>query len=127
MTYTVSVRHHLNATHSLPIETGPESTPHTHPFTIDVDVTGPTLGPDGFLIDIIQINHHLHTLLTRYEGTTLNNQQEFTDTTPTIEEIARILWIGLLPALKTTTITDLKVRVWESTQASASYQGPVPP
>jgi 6-pyruvoyl-tetrahydropterin synthase len=127
MAYSVSVRQPLHAKHVLPIESGPESTVHTHPFIIDVDVTGPTLDSNGFLLDIIHLNRTLHTLLSRFNGTVLNDQHEFQETVPTLEEIARILWIGLLPALKNTTVNELRVRVWESTQASAAYEGAIPP
>lgn len=127
MTYTVSIRQPLTAAHTLPIETGPEQTVHTHPFLVDIEVTGTKLDTNGFLINIIDLNHHLHTLLSRFNNTTLNDHPEFQETLPTLEEIARILWTSLIPALRHTPIDELNVRVWESPTASAAYHGAIPP
>ena len=95
---------------------------HSHSYQVEVQLEGPTLNQQGYLVDIDEFERHLKDVLDYYRDRTLNDLPEFRDVNPSIEHLARILCGALSDRLKAPNITALTVRVWESTKAWALYR-----
>lgn len=120
--YKLSVQRELIAQHFLTVpNAGPENDWHSHHFQIDVQLSGPTLNENGYLVDIVEVEKHLDNLVGRYEDTTLNDLPEFQGLNPSVEHFARILCTSLDESLSAPNVEQLTVRVWEDDQAWASY------
>lgn len=120
--YELSVHTDLIAQHYLTIpDCGPENEWHSHHFKLEIQLSGPALNEDGYLIDIVAVENHLDELVDRYQDSTLNDLPEFEDLNPSIEHFARILCESVRDALDTSHLNELTVRIWEDEHAWASY------
>jgi 6-pyruvoyltetrahydropterin/6-carboxytetrahydropterin synthase len=95
---------------------------HSHCYHVEVQLEGPTLNQQGYLVDIAEIERHLEDVLAHYRDRTLNDLPEFRGVNPSIEHLVRILCGALSDRLKAPNITALSVRVWESANAWALYR-----
>jgi 6-pyruvoyltetrahydropterin/6-carboxytetrahydropterin synthase len=123
MSYEIGVNATFPARHHLVGDFGPARDPHSHEYRLDVAVTGPSLQADGTLIDISQLDAALATIVAELTGQDLNVVPELTEANPTAEVVARYVHDRLAPALRAHGLAELRVRVWESTAAYASYTG----
>ncbi len=75
---------------------------HEHTWRVTVTLAKPSLGKFGVAVDFVRLKEELARLLKPYQGTLLNDQDAFSDTPPTAENIA--IWVagwflGLYPEL----------------------------
>ena len=123
--YSVSVHKKFISQHYLPNELGKEQSPHSHHYTVEACVFGEILTSEGFLIDIIELQHTLDSLLIQFEDKLLNDLQEFRGSNPSLETVAFVIWEKIKSALQNPRITCLKVTVWEEEGPCASYEGAI--
>ena len=76
----------------------------------------------GYLIDIVNIENTLETLVAYYRDRTLNELPEFAGLNPSIEHFSRILCQALAAQIAAPNISALTVRLWENEIAWAAYQ-----
>lgn len=120
--YEVTVATEMIAQHYLTVpDPGPEGTPHSHQYEIQITCTGPDLNEYDYLIDIDDLNAALERLTDRYEDALLNDLPEFEDVNPSVERFADILAGRLTEQLNLTGIDELTVTIWETNDAAASY------
>ena len=121
--YALAVRREFDAQHAL-IEGdwGAENQVHTHHYQLELQLSGETLDQHGFLVDIVDVEHHLDDLVNGYREKTLNDLPEFHGLNPSIEHFARILCNALSGRIKAVNISNLKVTLWENNIAWASYE-----
>jgi 6-pyruvoyltetrahydropterin/6-carboxytetrahydropterin synthase len=121
--YTLAVRRDFNAQHALiGGDWGAENQTHTHHYVLELQLAGDKLNQHGFLVDIVDVEHHLDELVRNYQEKTLNDLDEFSSLNPSIEHFARILCMRLNDQLKADHLTSLKVTLWENDIAWASYE-----
>lgn len=121
--YTVSVQRRFTAYHYLiGGDWGAENQLHPHPYRVEVQLHGPALDEHGYLVDIVEIERRLDSLIAAYRDQTLNDQPAFAGRNPSLEHFARILAEALWPQLPRQRLTHLTVVVWENEEAWASYQ-----
>lgn len=120
--YTVSVRRDFVAQHFLTVpDCGPENEWHSHHFEAEIRVRGPELGPQGYLVDITELEEALEAQIERYGDATLNEFPEFEGKNPSVEHFARFLAHRVLDRIPSDRLDSLTCRLWEDEQAWASY------
>ncbi len=122
--YTLGVQKNFIARHYLiGGDWGPENKEHTHHYTLEIRLSGPTLNQHGYLVDIVRVEERLDALITRYRDALLNELPEFSGLNPSIEHFARILWEGFTQSISLPHIDRVRVRLWESDTAWVEYEG----
>ena len=120
--YSVAVQRKFVAQHFLiGGDWGAENQKHSHAYAIELILSGDRLDQHGYLVDIVDIEHHLDGLVAYYRDRTLNELPEFAGLNPSIEHFARIVCATLAARLKANTLTTMTVKLWETDIAWASY------
>jgi 6-pyruvoyltetrahydropterin/6-carboxytetrahydropterin synthase len=125
MSFEVGVVAHFTARHHLVGDFGPSSLPHEHAYKVEAGVSGGTLQDDGTLFDLTRLQAALQAVLGDLEGRDLNDIAGLAEPNPSAEVVARYLFGRIAPALAEQRLDRLQIRVWESAEAYASYNGPV--
>ena len=121
--YSVAVQRKFVAQHFLiGGDWGAENRKHSHAYAIEVILTGDRLDQHGYLVDIVDIEHHLDGLVAYYRDQTLNELPEFSGLNPSIEHFSRIASEQLAARISAGTLTALTVVIWENEIAWASYR-----
>ncbi len=121
--YTVAVKRDFVAQHFLiGGDWGAENERHSHHYYVEVQLAGPSLDTHGFLVDIVDIETHLETLVAYYQDRTLNELPEFEGLNPSIEHFARIFCQALSGRVQTPNLKAITVRMWENEIAWAAYR-----
>jgi 6-pyruvoyltetrahydropterin/6-carboxytetrahydropterin synthase len=126
---TVTPPYHLTVTrtfvaqHFLTVPNpGPEGTPHSHQFQVEVEFGGQELNEYGYLVDIDAVDELLDRLERRYRDTLLNDLPEFDGLNPSVEHFAQLFGDRVEAELAESTPTHLTVRIWEDDTAWASHR-----
>jgi 6-pyruvoyltetrahydropterin/6-carboxytetrahydropterin synthase len=121
--YTVAVKRDFVAQHFLiGGDWGAENEWHSHHYAVEVQLHGASLDQHGYLVDIVDIEHHLNALVDAYKDKTLNDLPEFTGLNPSIEHFSRIFCEQLAGRIKAHTLSAITLKIWENEIAWASYQ-----
>jgi 6-pyruvoyltetrahydropterin/6-carboxytetrahydropterin synthase len=121
--YTLAVRREFDARHALiGGDWGAENKIHTHHYVLELQISGEMLNQHGFLVDIVEVEHHLDDLIDGCRGKSLNDLPEFAGLNPSIEHFARILRDALDSRIKAANVSSLKVTLWENDIAWASFE-----
>ena len=121
--YTVAVKRDFVAQHYLiGGDWGAENERHSHHYVVEVQLYGETLDQNGYLVDIVDIEANLETLINHYRDKTLNDLPEFAGLNPSIEHFARIFCTQLAERIQAETLTAVTLKIWENEIAWASYQ-----
>ena len=121
--YTVAVKRDFVAQHYLiGGDWGAENEWHSHHYAVEVQLHGATLDQHGYLVDIVDIEHHLEALTAHYKDKTLNDLPEFAGLNPSIEHFARIVCHRLADRVRADNLTAVTVRIWENDIAWTSFR-----
>jgi 6-pyruvoyltetrahydropterin/6-carboxytetrahydropterin synthase len=121
--YTVSVTRDFIARHFLiGGDWGPENYEHAHHYRVEVQLEGAFLDQHGYLVDIVDIEGKLESVVEIYRDKILNELPEFSGLNPSIEHFARIFSEGLSSDLEAPNLAAITVKIWENEIAWASFQ-----
>ncbi len=121
--YTLSVKRDFIARHFLiGGDWGPENFPNSHHYVLELQMSGLELDQHGYLVDIVDVEKHLDTIVSYYQEQMLNDKPEFEGLNPSIEHFARILARTLSERIKAENIAVLKVVLWENASSWAAYE-----
>jgi 6-pyruvoyltetrahydropterin/6-carboxytetrahydropterin synthase len=121
--YTVAVKRDFVAQHFLiGGDWGAENEWHSHHYHVELQLSGPSLDQHGYMVDIVDIEGHLDTLVAYYRDKTLNDLPEFAGLNPSIEHFARILCQGLSERIQAPNLSRVAVQVWENDIAWARFE-----
>jgi 6-pyruvoyltetrahydropterin/6-carboxytetrahydropterin synthase len=121
--YTVAVKRNFIAQHYLiGGDWGAENHLHSHHYVLELQLEGAELDQHGYLVDIVDIETHLETLVAEYRDQTLNDLPAFEGLNPSIEHFSRILCQELDHRIQAVNIRTLTVVLWENEIAWASYR-----
>ena len=121
--YTVAVKRDFVAQHFLiGGDWGAENEWHSHHYQVEVQLEGATLDQHGYLVDIVDIEHHLNSLVARYRDKTLNDLPEFAALNPSIEHFACIFCQAMAARIHAPNISTITIKIWENDIAWASYR-----
>lgn len=100
---------------------GPENFPNSHHYVLELQLEGAELDQHGYLVDILDVEHHMDEVVGYYREQMLNDKPEFAGLNPSLEHFARILATSLSERIHAANISGLKVVLWENPSAWASY------
>ncbi len=121
--YSVAVKRDFIAQHYLiGGDWGAENQLHSHHYALELILEGIELDQHGYLVDIVQIENALETLIARYRDQTLNELPEFDSLNPSIERFSRLLCQALAEQIAASNIDALTVKLWENEIAWAAYR-----
>ena len=121
--YTLAIRRDFIAQHYLVGgDWGAENERHSHHYQIEVQIEGEHLDRHGYLVDILDLEAALDSLVGRFRDQTLNDQPEFAGLNPSLEHFCRILCQHFTGRIQAENIAVLSVRLWENQIAWAAYR-----
>ena len=121
--YTVAVKRDFVAQHFLiGGDWGPENDLHSHHYVIELQLAGASLDQHGYLVDIVDIEANLDTLVAEYRDKTLNELSAFIGLNPSIEHFSRILCETLNERVSAPNISVFTFKLWENEIAWAAYR-----
>lgn len=99
---------------------GDENRLHSHHYRVQVSIEGRELNAHGYLIDIVELEGTLTSVIGQFRDRTLNDQAVFGGSNPSLERFARILHEALAARMP---LGDarLTVTLWENESDCASY------
>jgi 6-pyruvoyltetrahydropterin/6-carboxytetrahydropterin synthase len=122
--YELAVRRAFIARHALiGGDWGRENLPNSHRYLLELRLSGQKLDRHGFLVDIVDVERHLDSVIERYRDQLLNELAEFKDLNPSLENFARIIAIALQQRLSSTGVSQVHVVLWEDDSAWVAYSG----
>lgn len=121
--YTLGVQRDFVAQHYLiGGDWGAENQLHSHHYRVELRLEGDKLDEHGYLVDIVDVEHHLNALVSHYRDKTLNDLPEFEGLNPSIEHFSRILCGAIWATVKRKSLTSVTVVIWENDIAWTSYR-----
>ena len=120
--YELDITREFSAAHMLKGYDGLCSNLHGHNWTVQVFIQAGQLDDIGIAADFTVIKRVLTEILAQFDHKYLNELPEFQGINPTSENIARILFEKLAPAVAKPGIRLNRVRVCESPTSGATYR-----
>ena len=121
--YTLGVKRNFIARHFLiGGDWGPENSPNSHHYVLELQLVGEQLDEHGYLVDIVDVEKHLNEVVNYYREQMLNDKLEFAGLNPSLEHFACIIATSLDDRIQADNITALKVVLWENESAWAAYE-----
>lgn len=123
MMYSVAVKRDFIAQHFLiGGDWGAENQLHSHHYQVEVQLEGQELDRQGYLVDIVDIEHKLDSLVAYFRDRTLNELPEFAGLNPSIEHFSRILCQAFAARITAPNISEVMLKIWENDIAWAAYR-----
>jgi len=123
--YSVAVTRDFIANHYLiGGDWGAENNPHAHHYVLEVNIESDTLDKHGYLVDIVDIEAALTSVVDYFRDSMLNDKPEFAGLNPSIEHFSRIISEKLLAGITKEGGGILTVKLWENESCWASYRTP---
>ena len=120
--YELDITREFSAAHMLKGYDGLCSNLHGHNWTVQVFIRADRLDDIGIAADFTVIKRVLTEILSQFDHKYLNELPEFQGINPTSENIARIIFEKLAPAVAKPGIKLDRVRVCESPTSGATYR-----
>jgi 6-pyruvoyltetrahydropterin/6-carboxytetrahydropterin synthase len=121
--YQVSVQRTFIAQHYLTGgDWGKENQVHSHPYRLELILSGHKLDQHYYLVDIVMIEKYLDEIIERYQDRVLNDLPEFSEKNPSIELFAEILCKGFHQKIQAENILKIRVVLWENKNAWAAFE-----
>lgn len=96
---------------------------HGHNYTLDVTVTGKVDPMTGMVMNMTELKAIVNAILAEFDHKHLNEDTPyFKERIPTTENIVRVLWSRIMPALPQD-VTLAKLRLYEMNDLWAEYDG----
>lgn len=118
--YRLTVHDYFSSAHQLKGYKGKCETIHGHNWKVEVDVQGERLNEIGLLMDFHDLRRMLRDILERLDHVLLNEVEEFRESNPSSEHVARHVYESLGKKLSPG-VSVSSVTVWESENARATY------
>lgn len=124
--YSLGVSRRFSARHFLVGgDWGDENIEHSHDYRMELILESTELDRNGFLVDIVEVEHHMDEVAADLRGTTLNSLDDFQDLNPSIEQLATVIHGAFRKRLAHVPLAALTVTIWEDDIAWTSYRAAV--
>lgn len=100
---------------------GAENSLHEHHYKIELRLSSESLDRHGYLVDLVDVEMHLETIIAGYREKTLNELAPFKGKNPSLELFARILWMDFQKRLGSDYPVEIEIRLWENDFAWAQW------
>lgn len=121
--FEIEVQDEFSAAHALKLYDGSWETRHGHNWKVSVVMRSETLDRIGVVVDFEQLKPALRGVLKEFETISFNDHKDFKDDklNPSTENIAKTICERLAAKLPQGGARIVKVTVWETPDASATY------
>ncbi|MBN2106946.1 MAG: 6-carboxytetrahydropterin synthase QueD [Deltaproteobacteria bacterium] len=119
--YEISIQTVFSAAHRLRNYQGDCEALHGHNWKVQVTVQARKLNDLGLAIDFKLLKKMTNETLARLDHACLNDIAPFCDMNPSSENIARVLFEEMKAGIGAYGVSLVRVSVWESDNAWASY------
>jgi 6-pyruvoyltetrahydropterin/6-carboxytetrahydropterin synthase len=119
--YELTVKDHFDAAHALRGYPGECRELHGHTWDVAATVAAEDLDDIGIVYDFKRLKADLAAVLDRYDHAYLNDIPPFDDLSPTAENLARVIYEGLVDQVGPR-VRVLEIAVWESPIAKLVYR-----
>tara|TARA_A100000164_G_scaffold39721_1_gene30325 strand:- start:82 stop:459 length:378 start_codon:yes stop_codon:yes gene_type:complete len=120
--YKVAVTREFIANHFLiGGDWGDENKPHAHHYVVEVSIESDSLNKHGYLVDIVDIEAGLESIVNYFRDSMLNDKPEFEGLNPSIEHFSRILNEKLMEKITLDCGGSLAVKLWENEECWAAF------
>lgn len=121
--YEVVVESEFSAAHALKLYDGSWEPRHGHDWKVAVTARSESLDPMGVVVDFEALKPSLKKVLSEFNETFFNEHPDFKGgkLNPSTENMARVIYERLVRAFPAGQAKIVKVTVWETPDASASY------
>lgn len=121
--YEIVVEDEFSAAHFLKLYDGSWEPRHGHNWKVAVTAHAEKLDSMGVVMDFEIVKPALKEVLGKFQYTSINDHPRFKDKTvnSSTENIARLIYDELSKKVKSSTARIVKVTVWETPDACASY------
>lgn len=121
--YTVAVTKDFIANHFLiGGDWGSENFPHAHHYVAEISIEAAVLDKHGYLVDIVEIEAALNSIVEYFRDSLLNDKAEFAGLNPSIEHFSRIICEQMLTKITPPGSGTLNVKLWENATCWAAYR-----
>jgi 6-pyruvoyltetrahydropterin/6-carboxytetrahydropterin synthase len=121
--YEVMIEEEFSAAHALRGYKGKCENLHGHNYKVEVYVRGEELDEIGMLVDFTQLKSVTRELIKSLDHQNLNELKPFdNEINPSAEHLAGYFLHHIASRVNTARATVYKVRVWETSTSSATYQ-----
>jgi 6-pyruvoyltetrahydropterin/6-carboxytetrahydropterin synthase len=120
--FEIGIIDEFEAAHSLSGDFGPATRTHGHTYRVEVRLAGRDLSSSGALYDIGSLRAAVRAVLAEMHYRNLNDLPSLSGLNTTAEAVARHICNQLVSSVKIAGLAGLKVTVWESSSAFASYR-----
>ena len=121
--YEIEIQDEFSAAHFLKLYDGTWERRHGHNWKVSVVVRSEKLDSMGVVVDFEALKPSLRTVLSEFNERLFNDHPDFKDgkLNPSTENIARIIYERLSKNFRSENARIVKVTVWETPQANASF------
>ena len=121
--YEITVESEFSAAHSLKLYDGSWEPRHGHTWKVAVVVRAEKLDSMGVVVDFEALKPGLKSALKELDGISINEHPDFKDEklNPSTENVAKFIHDRLREKLASPGAKIVKVTVWETPDAAASY------
>ncbi len=121
--YKLGVRRKFSARHYLiGGDWGDENIEHSHHYQLELVLEKKELDHHGFLVDIVEVEHHLDEVTAAFQDQLLNTHVAFAGINPSIERLASVIHDIFTKRLESFQLEALIVNIWEDDIAWTSYR-----
>jgi 6-pyruvoyltetrahydropterin/6-carboxytetrahydropterin synthase len=121
--FEVGVVAQFEAAHRLQGDFGPATRLHGHTYRVEIALRGPSLQADGTLCDLGPLQETVQQVVSALHYRDLDEHDGLAGKNTTAEVVAHYLWTEIASHIRGEGVTELAVRLWESPQAYAAYEG----
>jgi 6-pyruvoyltetrahydropterin/6-carboxytetrahydropterin synthase len=121
--FTLFVRDTFAAAHKLDLYHGKCEELHGHNFRVEALFQGEGVGPEGMLLDFAILKGHLREIIADLDHKYINDIPFFRERASSSEYLALYVYDRLKELVADEGVTVREVRVWESDNAYAAYEG----
>ena len=100
----------------------PREAPHSHDWLVEVEAGANELDRDGLVMDFHALERFLKACLADFQGALLDELADFARSSPTAENVARIVFGRLEARLPDERCALVRVTVWETENCGATYR-----
>lgn len=121
--YEVEVRDEFSAGHFLKLYDGSWEQRHDHVWKVSVVLRSEKLDSMGVVVDFEALKPNLKEVLSEFHGGLFNEHPDFKGgkLNPSTENIAKLIYERLFQKFKSPNARIVKVTVWETPQANATF------
>jgi 6-pyruvoyltetrahydropterin/6-carboxytetrahydropterin synthase len=120
--FEVAIDYTFSAAHALRDYKGSRENTHGHNYKVRVSVEGAELDAAGLLVDFIDLQNALKSVVDRFDHQFLNEVAPFDELNPSAENIARHICDELMARVNQNGARLQAVTVWETDTSFATYR-----